>query len=211
MKRLFLFMVGVIPLVMSCSKSDTDDIASAIYEDNDKLLKEIATMSRGSFGVAWTIDNNLVDTATFSNQDDFSLPVISHFPMEYFMKILYSGRNPEDFKEENLRYNHWSSWQMDLAFVGLSTKNVYFSNTSLDPSAAFILDNVYYQCKMWTNTGQSAIKQTALIYDMDKDVWSGVMPLDSLSITNMKTSETRTLRGGSSPILMSFQTTGRKK
>ena len=87
----------------------------------------------------------------------------------------------------------------------------YFSNTSLDPSAAFILDNVYYQCKMWTNTGQSAIKQTALIYDMDKDVWSGVMPLDSLSITNMKTSETRTLRGGSSPILMSFQTTGRKK
>ena len=101
MKRLFLFMVGVIPLVMSCSKSDTDDIASAIYEDNDKLLKEIATMSRGSFGVAWTIDNNPVDTATFSNQDNFSLPVISHFPMEYFMKILYSGRNPEDFKEEN--------------------------------------------------------------------------------------------------------------
>ena len=47
-----MFMVGVIPLVMSCSKSDTDDIASAIYEDNDKLLKEIATMSRGSFGVA---------------------------------------------------------------------------------------------------------------------------------------------------------------
>ena len=50
--------------------------------------------------------------------------------------------------------------------------------------------------------------QTALLYDVERDVWSGAAKADSLSIINLKTHDICRMEG---PIYMMFQTTGKKQ
>ena len=50
-----------------------------------------------------------------------------------------------------------------------------------------------------------------LIYDTEKDVWSGSVPLDSFKLTRVKDQLSYTWRKHPYPLNLSFQTTGKKK
>ena len=211
MKKLVLLLIIGVLITASCSNDSEADLTADIVDNMKQMQDLVNRYGKGSYDMIWIVDKYWADTATFSTQMDPYYTVISHFPMNHFLSILYREKDPEVFHDEHFKYNHLSYWLMDLSYVGYSTSNAYLSNGTCTPRTYFKWDDVEYQSQMWINTTSLVGEQSALMYDVENDVWSGFVPLDSLSVTNMETLETRVWRNESHSSRMSFQTKGRKK
>lgn len=207
MKKLLYFIIGIIPLLVACAAEPPYDTASANSSDLERLTDNILDKSKGTYDMVWIVQKTIVDTATFSSELSPN-HVISHLPIKHLFK-LEGGPN-------NYSYDSKSYWYLNLSYIGYSTSNAYLSNDSWKPITYFKLNDEEYVCQIWINTKQNSGKRTTLVYDIENDVWSGTVSLDSFSLA--KASEPEKVRIYRSEELnlgdyvnFSFQTTGRKK
>ena len=211
MKKFFYLLIGVMLLTASCSNDSETDLYTEIAKNEEAMREAVSTKARGTYELVWLMYKHPVDTATFSTELDPYYSVITHFPIKFFMTLFHHDKISQIKENESLfeyKYDKSSYWLMDLSFAGYSANNAYMSNKVWAPRTYFECDGVEYACQIWFNTTNMAGDQTALIYDVEKDVWSGTAVADSMSIINLHTKETRTLKG---PEEMLFQTTGRKQ
>ena len=209
MKRMFYLFIGVMSLLSACTAEPAMDTTVAVYADKDKVIADINKQSKGTFDMTWNADKLQVDTATLSTELDARYTVISHFPMNLFIGMT-GGTNPNDYIE----YSPSSYWLLDLSFTGYSASNAYLSNSTWAPRTYYKYNGQDYACQIWMNTTSVPGDQTALMYDFQKDVWSGVLSIDSFAIMRIKDNKTeawRMWRKDKAPLTLTFQTTGRKQ
>ena len=209
MKKLFYLLIGVMLLTVSCSNDSDTDLYTEIAKNEEAMRGAVNTKAKGTYNLVWLMDKHAVDNAVFSSELDPYYYVITHFPMNYFIDLIYiNDKTFPKVDESLLTYDKSSYWLMDLSFAGYSANNAYMSNSTWAPRTYFEYDGREYACQIWFNTTNMAGDQTALMYDVEKDHWSGGAVADSLSIIDLHTKKTWTLKG---PKEILFITNGRKK
>lgn len=209
MKKLVLLLIIGVLITASCSNDSEADLTAEIVDNMKQMQDLINSQARGTYDMVWIVDKSVVDTATFSTEIDPQNCIISHFPID-FLDFQVMGRIADDsyFK---FTYDYQSTWVMYLSYVGYSTSNAYLSNAIWNPRTFYKLNGDDHICQVWINSEQFAGNQTMLIYDTEKDVWSGSVPLDSFKLTRVKDQLSYTWRKHPYPLNLSFQTTGKKK
>ena len=209
MKKLFYFLIGGMLLTASCSNDSETDLYTEIAKNEQVMNDAVNTKGKGTYELVWLMDKHAVDNAVFSSELDPYYYVITHFPIDYLLYLLsINGNTFPRVEGSPLKYDKPSYWLMDLSFAGYSANYAYMSNSTWAPRTYFEYDGREYACQIWFNTTNMAGDQTALMYDVDKDHWSGGAVADSLSIIDLHTKEKWTLKG---PKEMLFITNGRKK
>jgi len=214
MKRLwFVIVTGIIAsLAASCSNDADADILAEVAKNEQKMQDAVNTRAQGTYDMVWIWNKQVIDTATFSSELDSHFYVISHFPMNHLNWVVGA---PQIYK-----YSYYSRWNLSLSYMGYSHSNAYLTNHSWNPRTFFELNDEGYVCQIWLNTDQVAGKQTTLIYDSEKDVWSGSIIVDSMYLARVREPDKAvTLRwndadfveGTDPPHHISFQTTGKKR
>ena len=203
MKKFTVFIIGGIALLMACTADPALDSVASIYEDKERLNSDIDIRSSGTFDMAWIVDKQVVDTATFSTEWDSEYRIISHFPVEYLYRKLVG-------KNASIIYNKQSYWPIKMSFVGISTGNAYYANSPSQPSTTFKMNGVEWFFIPEIRTSMLEANSSSLIYDYNKDVWSGAVNMDSCIFVNRENLEIKRY-DFNPPLTLSFQTTGRKK
>jgi hypothetical protein len=104
-----------------------------------------------------------------------------------------------------------SAWKFSYSVIGYSTNNAYLQNSDWAPLVWFQVNGEDYSFQIYMNKEESATnKFTSLMHDLLKDMWSGATPVYRFVLKNHKTNESWD-KTFSTPINMTFQTTGRKK
>ncbi len=209
MKKLFYSLIAVMLLTVSCSNDSDSDMYADVLLSDQEFMKRANASSKGTFDMTWNADKVPLDTATFSTELDSYYTVISHFPVNIFI-----GMTGGTFPDEHIEYSPSSYWLLDLSFTGYSASNAYLSNSTWAPRTYYKYNGQDYACQIWMNTKSVSGDQTALMYDLQKDVWSGVISIDSFTIMRIQDSKTETWRKwrkDTTPLTLTFQTTGRKK
>lgn len=205
MKKFTVFIIGGIALLMSCAADPALDSTASIYEDKEKLNSDIGIRSSGTFDMAWIVDKQVVDTATFSTEWEPNYGTISHFPVEYLYHRLV------DENGASITYdNKQSYWMLKLSFVGISTGNAYYANSTSQSSTTFKINGVEWFFIPEIRTSMLEANSSSLMYDYNKDVWSGAVNMDSCLFVNRENLEIKRY-DFNPPLTLSFQTTGRKK
>ena len=206
MKKLFYLFIGGIALLMSCAAEPSDDVATDIYNDKEKLIYDIDLMSSGTFDMSWIVDKQIVDTATFVSDWDSKDRIISHFPVEYLYRQLVD-------RNASITYDKQSYWSTKMSFVGISTGNAYYANNKSLPETTFEMDGKSWYFIPEIRADKLTDNSTTLMYDYLKDVWSGAVNLDSCFFVNRENRENLEIKryGFNPPLTLSFQTTGRKQ
>jgi len=205
-----LAVVVGLPLWASCSNDSEADLAYLVNKNAKDMERLVNAQGKGTYDMVWIMNNTIVDTATFSSEIDPNYYVITHFPMDDLHLSLW-GRVASGSDYFRFTYNYQSFWVLDLAFVGYSSDNAYLSNSSWNPRTFFQFNEGDWMCQMWFSTEQAAGRQTTLMYDTGKDVWSGSVSIDSFTLTRLSDKESGTWRKHPYPLNLSFQTTGRKQ
>ena len=109
MKKFTIIAIGGIALLMACTADPALDSAASIYEDKERLNSDIDIRSSGTFDMAWIVDKQVVDTATFSTEWDSEYRIISHFPVEYLYRKLVG-------KNASIIYNKQSYWPIKMSY-----------------------------------------------------------------------------------------------
>lgn len=216
MKKFFYLLIGVMLLTASCSNDSETDFFTEVAKNEQAMNDALNTKAKGTYKLGWIVNKTFADSATFSTELDPYYTVISHFPMEHLFRINKTKLNLSSVDRALFKYDKSSYWLMDLSFTGYSAENAYLWNNNVAPRTYFQYDGVEYACQIWINTNTTNMSgdqtawmyQTALLYDVERDVWSGAAKADSLSIINMKTNDICRMEG---PIYMVFQTEGKKQ
>lgn len=214
MRKLFYMLIGL-GLLASCSNNpdDRDEIPPQFDSNNsqsaiagedgygfDRRLK-------GTYNVSWVVDRQEVDTATLVVGGTPTYMRISHFPMSYFLNLAGKKVAPADI----IYTQGASDWKFDVDVVGFSANNAYLQNSVWAPQVSFQVNGEDYSFLLYMNLEESATnKFTSLMHDLLKDMWSGATPVYRFVLKNHKTNESWD-KTFSTPINMTFQTTGRKK
>lgn len=214
MRKLFYMLIGL-GLLASCSNNpdDRDEIPPQFDSNNsqsaiagedgygfDRRLK-------GTYNVSWVVDRQEVDTATLVVGGTPTYMRISHFPMSYFLNLVGKKVAPADI----IYTQGASDWKFDVDVVGFSANNAYLQNSVWAPQVSFQVNGEDYSFLLYMNLEESATnKFTSLMHDLLKDMWSGATPVYRFVLKNHKTNESWD-KTFSTPINMTFQTTGRKK
>lgn len=214
MRKLFYMLIGL-GLLASCSNNpdDRDEIPPQFDSNNsqsaiagedgygfDRRLK-------GTYNVSWVVDRQEVDTATLVVGGTPTYMRISHFPMSYFLNLVGKKVAPADI----IYTQGASDWKFDVDVVGFSANNAYLQNSDWAPLVWFQVNGEDYSFQIYMNMEESATnKFTSLMHDLLKDMWSGATPVYRFVLKNHKTNESWD-KTFSTPINMTFQTTGRKK
>ena len=214
MRKLFYILRGL-GLLASCSNNpdDRDEIPPQFDSNNsqsaiagedgygfDRRLK-------GTYNVSWVVDRQEVDTATLVVGGTPTYMRISHFPMSYFLNLVGKKVAPADI----IYTQGASDWKFDVDVVGFSANNAYLQNSDWAPLVWFQVNGEDYSFQIYMNKEESATnKFTSLMHDLLKDMWSGATPVYRFVLKNHKTNESWD-KTFSTPINMTFQTTGRKK
>ena len=214
MRKLFYILIGL-GLLASCSNNpdDRDEIPPQFDSNNsqsaiagedgygfDRRLK-------GTYNVSWVVDRQEVDTATLVVGGTPTYMRISHFPMSYFLNLAGKKVAPADI----IYTQGASDWKFDVDVVGFSANNAYLQNSVWAPQVSFQVNGEDYSFLLYMNLEESATnKLTSLMHDLLKDMWSGATPVYRFVLKNHKTNESWD-KTFSTPINMTFQTTGRKK
>ena len=196
-------------LTVSCSNDSEADLSLIIVENQVRMSEMVNTQGKGTYDMAWNADKVPLDTATFSTELDLHYTVITHFPVNIFI-----GMTGGTYPDEHIEYSPSSYWLLELSFTGYSASNVYLSNSIWAPRTYYKYNGQDYACQIWMNTSAVPGDQTALMYDLQKDVWSGVISIDSFDIMRIQDNKTeiwRKWRKDTTPLTLTFQTTGRKK
>ena len=179
MKKILYFIIGIIPLLVSCADGH-DDATVDIYKDIDKLKNDIDLQSKGIFKMVWIVDKQVVDTAEFICGSDYA--TIEYLPAEYLVKQLIP-----DIKREDLSFLGASEWPLIIKWNGYSEDwhNAYYMN-----------NKKWIECKLKIKQEEYIITfrigdnyLSSLVYDVLKDTWSGTVPLDYLFIESTSTNE----------------------
>lgn len=203
MKKLFYLLIGGIALLMACTADPALDSVASVYEDKEKLNSDIGIRSSGTFDMAWIVDKQVVDTATFSTEWEPNYGTISHFPVEYLYHRLVD-------ENASITYgNKQSYWMLKLSFVGISTGNAYYANSTSQSSTTFKMNGVDWSFIPEIRTSMLEANSSSLMYDYNKDVWSGAVNMDSCFFVNRENQEIKRY-DFNPPLTLSFQTTGRK-
>ena len=188
-------------LLASCSNNPDDglpepqyDAANSQYGDGKYEegvnRYESAALLRGSYNLSWVVDREEVDTASLSKGDG---PQKKVEPTE----ISYTWSQ--------------SAWKFSYSVIGYSANNAYLQNSDWAPLVWFQVNGEDYSFQIYMNKEESATnKFTSLMHDLLKDMWSGATPVYRFVLKNHKTNESWD-KAFSTPINMTFQTTGRKK
>ena len=209
-KLLFICLLGVGLMAASCGGDDGDFLDNTTLENNDPM-KGNFTPPEGEYNVVWIVDKEVVDTATLTvgaKKNGMYTP-ISHFPMRYFLELVGKKADPEDFIYE------WvvSEWLIDYKIIGFSENKLYLRNATWAPRIHFGVKDEYYEFLIYMNDGTHVENwYTSMIYDIDKDMWSGSAPVYGFQLINLTNRESESWdMTFPVPINMTFQTTGRKK
>ena len=205
MKRLLYVFIGVSLMLVSCSKDSDGMMQEALPMDAGF---NAITYRNGSYNLTWVVDKQEVDTATFiaERQGGYNA-IISHFPMAYFLNLIGKNVNPTDISYQ------WgmSDWKIDYSMIGYSENNAYLQNTVWAPLVWFQLNGEDYSFLIYMNDESNAANwNTSMVYDSGKDIWSGATPVYKFQLINRTTNESWD-RSFTTPINMTFQTTGRKR
>ena len=217
MRKLFYMFIGL-GLLASCSNNPDDGLPEPQYDAADSQYGdgkyeegvnryESAALLRGSYNLSWVVDREEVDTASLSKGDGPHDAFISHFPMAYFLNLI--GKKVESTE---ISYT-WSqsAWKLNYSVIGYSANNAYLQNSVWAPLVWFQVNGEDYSFQIYMNMEESATnKFTSLMHDLLKDMWSGATPVYRFVLKNHKTNESWD-KTFSTPINMTFQTTGRKK
>ena len=209
MKKLLFILLGVGLLTASCGKDGDSDILDNATLENDGSMKSNYTPPEGVYNVSWIVDKEIVDTATLTvGAEKYSMYTpISHFPMRYFLELVGKKAEPEDFIYESVI----SEWLTEYKVIGYSENKLYLRNGTWAPRIHFGVKDEYYEFLIYMNE-QTHVENwyTSMIYDIDKDMWSGSAPVYEFQLINLTTNESWDMTFPV-PINMTFQTTGRKK
>ena len=199
--RLLLCLVMGVWVLASCSVDS--DLSADPPEKYAELNK--VDMSPASFDLAWIVDRQVVDTATFAIGMHPGFLVVTHFPIAYFLHLVGVEVDPAD-----ISYYNESYWLMDVSLIGSSADNYYLSNNTWAPRTYFEMNGIDYEFHIFLNTDQMPGMQTALMYDAQKDVWSGTASVDSYRILNLQNRDEFWEREFSTPLPLIYQTTASK-
>lgn len=216
MKKLFYLLIGVMLMTASCSNDSDADLITGLEKNQNDMQNLVNDKAKGTYNMVWIVDKQVVGEAMFSTVLDPHYYVITHFPMECL--YLYSSEDGilanhpvHSALDVKMTYNYQSYWYLNTSYVGFSNNNAYLANDSWNPRTYFTVNEQERVCQLWINTEQGVGKQTTLMYDTEKDVWSGTVPIDSFTVIDVNTQESKTWRRSTNPLNLSFQTTGRKK
>ena len=201
-------------LLASCSNNpdDRDEIPPQFDPNNSQSAMEGAysfdRRLKGTYNVSWVVDRQEVDTATLVVGGTPTYMRISHFPMSYFLNLVGKKVDPADI----IYTQDASDWKFDVGVVGFSANNSYLQNSVWAPQVSFQVNGEDYSFLLYMNLedGVTLNHHTSLMYDTMKDMWSGATPVYRFVLKNHKTNESWD-KTFSTPINMTFQTTGRKK
>ena len=213
MRKLFYMLIGL-GLLASCSNNpdDRDEIPPQFDPNNSQSAMEGAysfdRRLKGTYNVSWVVDRQEVDTATLVVGGTPTYMRISHFPMSYFLNLVGKKVDPADI----IYTQDASDWKFDVGVVGFSANNSYLQNSVWAPQVSFQVNGEDYSFLLYMNLedGVTLNHHTSLMYDTMKDMWSGATPVYRFVLKNHKTNESWD-KTFSTPINMTFQTTGRKK
>lgn len=209
MKKLLYILLSLgLLVVVSCQKDGDDTAYSEAMPSYDGSEANNAP-PKGVYDVAWIVDKEIVDTATLTvgakKNNDYT--PISHFPMRYFLELVGKKADPEDFIYE------WciSDWLINYRVIGFSESKLYLKNWTWAPRINFGVKDETYSFLIYMNDETNVENwYTSMVYDKEKDIWSGATPVYKFQMFNHATNESWDMTFPV-PINMSFQTTGRKK
>lgn len=197
MKKLLYIIIGV-PLLLTaaCSNDSDADMVTAMEVIQQDAIRQANMLSRGTFHLVWMMDNSFVDNAVLSSELDPYYMVITHFPIcHLYNSRIATPQKRELFVDSLLSFDRSSYWLLDLSYIGYSTSNAYMANKGLAPRTYFKYNGVDYAFQIWFKADNSSGENTALMYNMEKDVWSGSATIDSFAVINMETKQTDIWRG----------------
>ena len=214
MKQKYLALIVLaVGLAASCSKESDFSSDSSPMMNNIESMDGILDRSRGEYYMSWIIDDQVVDTATFDNQSLFNnkYAKISHFPIAYFLNLFDIKVEAAEISFNEDQFN----WLIDLNIVGYSTSSLYFHNYRVSPAVTFKIKGEDYALLIYSNYNDNVNdRHTSIIYDLEKDMWSGIVLVNKLQLTSWYGYSEITgqwERTFTEPIKMTFQTTGRKR
>jgi hypothetical protein len=206
-KLVLLFIIGVL-ITASCTNDSEADLTAEIVDNMKQMQDLVNTKGKGTYDMVWIVNKAIVDTATLSTEWDSKYIVISHLPDTYLFhdNLGKYSFNYDIIKDYQPSYGHTkqSYWYVNTSFVGISTSNAYFSNSVMTPVTYFLYDGIVVGFMPYFGSDLS------IIYDTQKDVWSGSVSLDSCKFFNVEKGEPNKYIF-SPPLNLSFQTTGKKK
>ena len=195
-------------LLAACSTGGMDgDIMDGFPEMPYQDSSHESLLGQGVYDMVWVVDQQVVDTATFSTVENPEFTIISHFPIDYFFDVV--GRHVE---KEDIAYVSWESyWKMVLYQVGYSDSNSYLSNATWAPRVDFDVKGVTYSLLVYlSDERQPSTWYTSLVYDIEHDAWSGSAPVYRFQLTDINTNECWSYEYPT-PLNLYFQTTGRRR
>ena len=206
-KLVLLFIIGVL-ITASCTNDSEVDLTADIVDNMKQMQDLVNTQGKGTYDMVWIVNKAIVDTATLSTEWDSKYIVISHLPDTYLFhdNLGKYSLNYDIIKDYQPSYGHTkqSYWYVNTSFVGISTSNAYFSNSVMTPVTYFLYYGIVVGFMPYFGSDLS------IIYDTQKDVWSGSVSLDSCKFFNVEKGEPNKYIF-SPPLNLSFQTTGKKK
>lgn len=214
MKQKYLaIIVLAVGLVASCSQESESLDTTNPMEKNLENMDEILARTKGKHSLSWIVDGQVVDTATFDNTyvTTGKYTKISHFPIVYLLKFFDKQVEPADITYNEDQFN----WLMDLNIVGYSESNFYLYNYLVFPKVTFKIKGENYTLFIYSDYSSNVNdRHTSIIYDLEKDMWTGVVLVNKLQLTSWygySIISEQWDRTFTEPINMTFQTTGRKK
>lgn len=214
MKQKYLaIIVLTVGLIASCAQESESFDTTNPLENNLENMDEILARTKGKHNLSWIVDGQVVDTATFDNTyvTTGKYAKISHFPIVYLLKFFDKQVEPTDITYNEDQFN----WLMDLNIVGYSESNFYLYNYLVFPKVTFKIKGENYTLFIYSDYSSNVNdRHTSIIYDLEKDMWTGVVLVNKLQLTSWYGYSIITEqwdRTFTEPINMTFQTTGRKK
>ena len=89
MKKLLLLIIIGVLITVSCSNDSDTDLYTEIAKNEEAMRGAVNNKARGTYELVWLMDKHAVDNAVFSSELDPYYYVITHFPMNYFIDLIY--------------------------------------------------------------------------------------------------------------------------
>lgn len=193
MRKTVLQLMALALLLSACTLKDLDYPKAPYYSNGMPTNAEWF----GTFDIEWTVDRQVVDTATLYADPQFW---VSHFPTDYISQVLL---------DNGLQTVATAAPDYNLGYTctGYSDNAVYFSVVS---------DRFSYPAA--TAGGNCTVRlhfapgMAVAMYDRSTDAWAGVFPIDSIAVTDPATAR-RTLKvvAFDPQLTLAFHSTKRKK
>lgn len=213
MKKLIYMLIGL-GLLVSCTEEPDSgsqpqqfDTASGLYGGEGAYSFDGLAAVERVYNLSWVADRQEVDTASFyQDPQRASYMIVSHLPMAYFLNLLGKPAEPSQ-----ISYRPLSGWEIELTLLGYSASNQYLQNSTWAPRVEFMFGGEDYSCIVYMDDeNKGGNWKTDVVYDYVRDIWTGSVYVYRLDFVNLSTNE-RLERTFSTPLALTFQTTGRRR